>query len=351
VGWMIYGANGYTGELIAREAKRQGKSPTLTGRSEAKIAALGEELQLPTGVFSLTSPAEAAQQLQGISLVLNCAGPFSQTSSVMMQACMAAHAHYLDITGEIAVFESAHRLDAQAKEAGVMLCPGVGFDVVPSDCVALMLKRALPDAMQLALGFDMTAKNMSKGTATSLVESLGRNGMVRRNGVLAGFPVGSGLRRIDFGRGERLGMPVPWGDVATAYYTTGIPNITVYAPVSAAQAAVARWEGALAPLLRAAAVQKWLKSWVEKNIQGPDATVREANKCWVWGEAVNADGQRKTVRIVTLEGYALTVVAALAIADHVMAREPPSGFCTPAALMGADFILTLPGTSLLTSPH
>jgi short subunit dehydrogenase-like uncharacterized protein len=182
VGWMIYGANGYTGELIAREAKRQGKSPTLTGRSEAKIAALGEELQLPTGVFSLTSPAEAAQQLQGISLVLNCAGPFSQTSSVMMQACMAAHAHYLDITGEIAVFESAHRLDAQAKEAGVMLCPGVGFDVVPSDCVALMLKRALPDAMQLALGFDMTAKNMSKGTATSLVESLGRNGMVRRNG-------------------------------------------------------------------------------------------------------------------------------------------------------------------------
>ena len=347
---MIYGANGYTGELIAREAKRQGKSLILAGRSEAKIAALGEELQLPARVVPLTSLAEAAKALDEISLVLNCAGPFSQTASLMMQACMAARAHYLDITGEIAVFEAAHRLDGQAKAAGVMLCPGVGFDVVPTDCAALMLKRALPDATRLALGFDMTAKNMSKGTAKTLVESLGKSGMVRRNGVLTEFPVGSGLRRIDFGRGERFAMPVPWGDVATAYYTTGIPNITVYAPISPVQGAIVRLGGALvAPLFRSAPVQEWLKSWVEKNVRGPDAAVRETNKCWIWGRAVNAGGERKTVRIVTLEGYALTVVAALAIADYVLAHPPPSGYCTPAALMGADFILTLPGTSMLTS--
>jgi short subunit dehydrogenase-like uncharacterized protein len=349
--WMIYGANGYTGELIAREAKKQGKTPILAGRSEAKIAALGNELRLPARVFALTSPAEVTQRLNEISLVLNCAGPFSQTALGMMQACIAARAHYLDITGEIAVFETAHRLDSQAKAAGVALCPGVGFDVVPTDCAALMLKRALPDTPELALGFDMTGRNMSKGTAKTLIEGLGKSGMVRRNGALVEFPVGRGLRRIDFGRGERLAMPVPWGDVATAYYTTGIPNITVYAPVSPAQAAIARFNGALAPLLRSAAAQDLLKSRVEKNVRGPERAVREANKCWVWGEAVNANGGRKTIRIITLEGYSLTVVAALAAADHVLTHEPPSGFCTPAALMGADFILTLPGTSLLTSPQ
>jgi short subunit dehydrogenase-like uncharacterized protein len=350
--WMIYGANGYTGELIAREAKRQGKGPLVAGRSEAKIAALADELRLPARVFSLASPEEATKQLQGISLVLNCAGPFSQqTASAMMQVCMTARVHYLDITGEIAVFEFAHRLDSQAKTAGVMLCPGVGFDVVPTDCAALMLKKALPDARELALGFDMTGRNMSKGTAKTFVEGLGKSGMVRRNGALTKVPVGTGLRRIDFGRGERLAMPVPWGDVATAYYTTGIPNITVYAPVSPAQAAIARLGGALSPLLRSAPVQDRLKSWTEKNIRGPDAALRGANKCWVWGEAVNADRRRKTIRIVTLEGYALTVVAALAIVGHVIEREPPSGFCTPAALMGANFILTLPGTSVLTSPQ
>src|SRR5262249_46266532 len=157
---------------------------------EAKITALANELELPARVFALTSPGEMTKALQGISLVLNCAGPFSQTAFVMIQACMAARAHYLDITGEIAVFESAHRLDGKAKAAGIVLCPGAGFDVVPTDCTALMLKRALPDATQLALGFDMTAKNMSQGTAKTLVEGLGKSGMVRHNGALVAFPVG-----------------------------------------------------------------------------------------------------------------------------------------------------------------
>lgn len=345
--WMIYGANGYTGELIAREAKRLGKSPVLAGRSATKIAALAGELQLPERVFSLGSPAEIEQGLSGISLVLNCAGPFSQTAGPMIQACIAARAHYLDITGEIDVFEYAHRRDADAKAAGVLLCPGVGFDVVPTDCVALMLKSALPNATELALGFDMTGRNMSKGTAKTFVEGLGKSGKVRRGGLLVDYPAGSGLRQIDFGRGERLAMPIPWGDVATAYYTTAIPNIKVYTPVSPASAAVVRLAARAAPLLRMSAVQNWLKAWAGKNVKGPDARKREANKSWVWGEAAAANGERKVIRIVTLEGYMLTVLAALAIADHVLTHACPAGFLTPAALMGAGFILTLPGTSIL----
>ena len=349
--WMLYGANGYTGALIARRAKSEGKSPILAGRNAPEITALSDELQLPARVFSLGSPAAIEEALRGVPLVLNCAGPFSKTALPMMRACIAARVHYLDITGEIAVFESAHRLDADAKAAGVILCPGVGFDVVPTDCAALMLKQALPEATELALGFDMTGRNMSKGTAKTFVESLGKSGMVRREGRLVEFPIGRGSRRIDFGRGERLAMPVPWGDVFTAYYTTGIPSITVYAPVSQLSAAFARLNSVLAPLFRSAAAQNWLKSWAEKNVSGPDASTRKANKCWVWGEAADAEGRRKTIRIVTLEGYALTVVAALAVADHVLAHESLAGFWTPAALMGANFILTLPGTSTLTSPQ
>jgi short subunit dehydrogenase-like uncharacterized protein len=348
--WMIYGANGYTGALIAREAKSRGKSPILAGRNEPQIATLRDELQLPARAFSLGSPTAIAEALRGISLVLNCAGPFSKTALPMMRACIAARVHYLDITGEIAVFESAHRLDAEAKPAGVVLCPGVGFDVVPTDCVALMLKRALPEATELALGFTMSGRNMSKGTAKTLVESLGKSGRVRRGGLLVEFPVGRGTRRIDFGRGERLAMPIPWGDVSTAYYTTGIPNITVYTPISPFSAAISRLNSVLAPLFRSAAAQNWLKSWVEKSVGGPDATTRKANRCWVWGEARDAEGHRKTIRITTLEGYSLTVVAALAVAEHVLANSVPGGFCTPAALMGADFVLTLPGTSMLTAP-
>jgi short subunit dehydrogenase-like uncharacterized protein len=349
--WMIYGAYGYTGELIAREAKRQGKSPILAGRYAAKIAALSMELKLPSRVFPLGEPSEIAGPLRGVHLVLNCAGPFSKTADPLMRACLEAKAHYLDITGEIEILEGAHRLDAQAKEAGVVLCPGAGFDVVPTDCIALMLKKALPGAIELALGFDVSSRRMSAGTAKTLVESLGKSGKVRRAGRLIDFPLGTGLRRIDFGNGEKLAMPIPWGDVASAFYTTGIPNITVFTPASAATAALARLSEAAAPILRLRHLQRWLAKRIGANVKGPDAETREATPSWVWGEARDAQGESRVIRIATLNGYTLTVSSALAMAEHLMANPCPPGCWTPAALMGEDFILRLPGTSLLTPPQ
>jgi len=139
--WMIYGANGYTGELIAREAKSRGRTPVLAGRSASKVTALAKELRLSPKVFALDSPAGIVEALRGVRLVLNCAGPFSKTAGPLMRACMSAKADYLDITGEIDVLEGAHCFDADAKSVGVVLCPGAGFDVVPTDCIALMLKR------------------------------------------------------------------------------------------------------------------------------------------------------------------------------------------------------------------
>ncbi len=102
--WMLYGANGYTGALIARRAKSEGKSPILAGRNARAIAALSEELQLPSRLFSLESPAAIEEGLRGVSLILHCAGPFSTTALTMMRACIAARVHYLEITGEITVF-------------------------------------------------------------------------------------------------------------------------------------------------------------------------------------------------------------------------------------------------------
>ena len=349
--WMIYGANGYTGELIVREAKRQGKSPLVGGRNAAKIAALASELDLPSKVFHIGMPSEIADELRGLRLVLNCAGPFSKTAEPLMQACIAAKAHYLDITGEIDVLEGAHRFDADARAAGVVLCPGAGFDVVPTDCVALMLKKALPGASELALGFEVTSRRMSAGTAKTTVEGLGKGGKIRRAGRIVDASLGRGLRRIDFGRGEKLAMPIPWGDVASAYYTTGIPNITVFTPISPALAALARLAEVFAPVLRSPWLRNWLIERIETNVKGPDASTRESTPSFVWGEAKGAKGHSQVIRIVTLNGYSLTVFSALGIAEHLLANDCPPGCWTPASLMGENFVLRLPGTSLLTSPQ
>ena len=167
--FLIYGANGYTGELIAREAVRRGMKPILAGRSQEKIGKLAAELACQSVVFDLDDHTSLVQVLSHVSAVLHCAGPFSATARSMMQGCLATHVHYFDITGEIAVFELAHSVHEKALRAGIVLCPGTGFDVVPTDCLALALKHALPDATHLALGFD-SRSGLSKGTAKTTIE-------------------------------------------------------------------------------------------------------------------------------------------------------------------------------------
>ncbi len=343
---MIYGANGYTGELIAREAAGRKMTPVLAGRTRAKIEPLARELGLEARVFDLRDGQATAAGLQGMSLVLHCAGPFSATAAPMMAACLAVRAHYLDITGEVSVFEHAQSQDAAARAAGIVVCPGVGFDVIPTDCVAATLKAALPDATHLALGFD-SRSGFSPGTAKTSIEGLAQGGKIRKDGRIVAVPLAYKTRRIDFGDGEKLAMTIPWGDVATAYYTTGIRNIEVYIPGSPAMVARIRRANYVRWLLGCAPVQSFLKRRIEKSVRGPSAERRDALPTYVWGEALNAKGEIKTARIKTANGYSLTVTGALAVVEHLMGNPVQGGAYTPARLVGPDLVTRLPGSGPL----
>ncbi len=99
-----------------------------------------------------------------------------------MNGCIAAGADYMDITGEIEVIELGHSLDARAKEAGVAVIPAVGFDVVPSDCLAAMLADRLPNARVLQLAFTAMG-GLSPGTTKTMLEAMpagGRRGSTAR---------------------------------------------------------------------------------------------------------------------------------------------------------------------------
>ncbi|HEV3204582.1 MAG TPA: saccharopine dehydrogenase NADP-binding domain-containing protein, partial [Gemmataceae bacterium] len=225
--YLIYGASGYTGALIAREALGRGHKPILAGRNAGNVAKLARDLGLDHRVFSLASASAIDEGIKGVRAVLHCAGPFFHTSQPMVAACLRNTIHYLDITGEIQVFEACAARDQEAKRAGIMLMPGVGFDVVPSDCLAAHLKRRLPSATALALGF-FSKGGLSRGTATTMTENIHRGGAVRKGGVLTPVPAAWKTRTIDFGAGPMPAMTIPWGDVSTAYHSTRIPNIEVY---------------------------------------------------------------------------------------------------------------------------
>lgn len=344
--WLIYGANGYTGELIAREAARRGMRPILAGRHRERIAALANELHLAYRVADLNDQVALDACLHDAALILHCAGPFAHTAQLMLAACLRQHAHYMDITGEIEVFEAAAAFDAEAKAAQVMVLPGAGFDVVPTDCLAAILKTRLPEATDLTLAFRGLG-HMSRGTTLTGLEGMAANGMIRRNGQLMPVPLGWKTRLIDFGRGPVLTVVIPWGDVATAYYSTGIPNIEVYTAFPKTLIRLMQMSRYLTPVLRLPIVQSAVGAVIARQPSGPTDEQRAGSNSAVWGEVRAADGRTLTARFTTPNGYTLTVLTTLKIVEAALTGHAPIGFQTPSRAYGADFIFSIEGVTKL----
>lgn len=344
--WMIYGAYGYSGELTARNAVKRGLSPVLAGRSEEKLKPLAAELGLSYRAFGLDDVAALTEQLKDIGAVTHCAGPFSATAEPMMKACIQAQTHYADITGEIEVFELAHQLSGLAKAAGIVLCPGVGFDVIPTDCVAAALKEAMPDATDLTLGFD-SRSGFSPGTAKTSVEGLAGGNKVRENGHIVTKPLGKLTRKIDFGDGEKTAMSIPWGDVSTAFHSTAIPNISVFIPMPPAKIKQAQKLNYVKWLLNFGFIQNMLKKNAGK-VRGPNEEKRAKQITHVWGEVKNAAGDTKVARIKTANGYNVTWQGGILIPQKLMNDAPAEGgHYTPSMLMGSRFVETLEGSETI----
>ncbi|HTU18212.1 MAG TPA: saccharopine dehydrogenase NADP-binding domain-containing protein [Gemmataceae bacterium] len=340
--FLLYGANGYTGRLIAREAVVRGLRPVLAGRNAVAVGALARELGLEHRIFSLDDAVATRAGLEGVQAVLHCAGPFAHTAEPMVNACLEARVHYLDITGEIRVFERLAARDTEAMAAGILLLPGAGFDVVPTDCLAAHLHRRLPAAKHLALAFHGIGR-FSRGTATTIVENLHEGGVVRRGGALVSVPSAWRTRDINFGEGPRLAVTIPWGDVSTAYRSTGISDIEVYTASSRWQLRFMRLSRFLGWALRSSPVQTFLKHRIQAGPPGPTDEERARGRTYLWGEVEDAAGRRMVSRLRGPEGYTFTMLTALAAMARVLAGDAPPGYQTPSLAYGPDFVLEAPG--------
>jgi short subunit dehydrogenase-like uncharacterized protein len=344
-GILLYGANGYTGELIAREAAKRNLPVTLSGRSKQAIETLATELHLPYIILDLQNTDALERAIASFQVVLHAAGPFIHTAEPMIRACLKNGVHYLDITGEILVFELAASLDEEAKNRGVMLMPGTGFDVVPTDCAARSLYDQMPDAVRLELAFGMQGGRVSRGTALTAVENLGANGLIRKEGKLTEVPFGYKTLTVRFDEGvHRFCMTIPWGDISTAWRTTKIPNIETYMAIKPAAFRSSlflfryfKW------LITKPFIKGRIRSAILKGKPGPDEQERTTGKAFVWGRTTHAEGKTLEVRYQLPEAYHLTALSSVLIASKVLSGNFQPGYQTPAGLYGADLILEIPG--------
>ncbi|RYF69764.1 MAG: saccharopine dehydrogenase [Cytophagaceae bacterium] len=344
--FLLYGANGYTARLILEKAAQFGLNPILSGRDEGKLRPLAEQYGLSYRVADLTDEIALNNAMRDVPVVLHCAGPFSKTALPMQQACLRNGVHYLDITGEIAVFEQGAALDRQAREREVMLMSGVGFDVVPTDCLAMYLHNKLPDATYLQLAFANDGGSLSHGTAQTAVDNLGQGGLVRENGKLTVVPYAHKVLNVTFANGQTIPcMSIPWGDVSTAYYTTGILNIETFIGSTPASIRMAKLGNSLNWLLKRKGIQKWVSGQITKRVTGPDEATRTKAKTQVWGRVGNRNGKTIEARLTGPEGYNLTALSALIITKKVLQGNVKPGFQTPAGLYGANLVLEIEGVT------
>jgi short subunit dehydrogenase-like uncharacterized protein len=336
-GWMVYGANGYAGELVARLAVARGERPVLAGRNGPAVRRLAQELGCESVVIALDDAAALRSALGEVRSVAHCAGPFAVTAAPMVAACIAVGVHYLDITGEIEVVEAVFARSGEATAAGVVLLPGMGFDVVPTDCVASMLYAQLPSATELELAIRAEG-GLSRGTVRT---SIGGGGGWRRvDGRLVPVPVGEPRRRVPFPSGPRTVSALPLGDLSSAFRSTGIPNVTTYAtlPAVARPRLMQRFGVAAlryAPVRAVAdAVARWAPS-------GPSPQARATTRTEVWGEVRDPTGATATMTVTLPNVYDVTADSVVRAVRRIAEVAP--GAHTPSQAFGAGYLSTLDG--------
>lgn len=338
---VVYGSYGYTGKLIVDECARQSLDIVLAGRNEQALIAQSDRTKYPYQVVEIEETDKLKALLTPATLVIHCGGPFLFTAKRMARACLETHTHYTDITGEIAVFELLATYNPEAINAGIMVLPGAGFDVVPTDCLALHLKTRLPDATHLELAFAMSGGGSSRGTAKTAVLGLGEGSRIRKGGQIINVPLHVALKEIDFGSIQTISARIPWGDVSTAYHSTGIPNIEVYMGITNKIAILIRSTRFFNWLLK----QRWLKGFLLKRldrIDGPEGEIRDNSKSFITGKAWS-ENQMVQSRLETPNGYRLTALSSVSIANKILNGNFKPGFQTPSSAYGADMILEFEG--------
>jgi short subunit dehydrogenase-like uncharacterized protein len=341
---VVYGSYGYTGKLIVDECRAKNLNVIPAGRNEEQLKKQSTTSGYSYEVVDSADLKALKALLLPATVVIHCGGPFRYTAQTMSDACLATGTHYTDITGEHQVFETLSLLDQAAKTAGIMIMPGTGFDVVPSDCLALHLKNRLPSATHLQLAFTMSKGGLSRGTKKSMTEGLGYGSLIRKDGKLTPVSLGEKVLEIDFGPFKTKALNIPWGDIATAWRSTGIPNIEVYNGTTDQMISNAKMSNYFGWLLRMRWVKNIMLKQIDKKPPGPSDEKRETGRSYLWGKVSDASGKTVISRLETISGYALTAKTAVLIAEKILKGNFKAGYQTPAMCYGKDLIMEVEGS-------
>jgi len=339
---LIYGATGYTGRLIAERLRNSRRHLVVAGRTADRVQGLAAELGVAGDVIAIDDAEALDSALGDVDVLINAASPFTLTAPALIESCLRTKTHYLDISGELPVFQNAFLHDEAARGRGIMIMPGAGFGIVASDCLAAHVAALVPNAKYLRIA--VRPGSISRGSFRSALRVANSPVSIRRNGRMMLLPVGRLQRAFDFGDGEKECVAVSWADVFTAYHSTGIRNIEAYFEADFASRALYHLGAGVADTMQLNPVKNLIDAIARAWPEGPPEVQRRAEKCVIVAEAEDSWRQVRSARLTTPDGYSFTAEAASAIALRAARGDFLSGFQTPARVYGADLALEFKGT-------
>ncbi|MDX2164544.1 MAG: saccharopine dehydrogenase NADP-binding domain-containing protein [Gammaproteobacteria bacterium] len=322
---LIYGAGGYMGKLFTQYASQK-QLPIVLGSRDFFNSK--EELRL----FSLENTSNIIQYLHDVKLVVNLAGPFVFTQLALIEACLETGTHYIDISGEVPEFESAFRFHEQAKQANIMILPGAGFGVVPTDIAAKLAHQKLPDATHLKLAY-VTVGGATRGTLKTVLKDIHKGGIEIVNGkAVKAMPAKSDFNFEADGKNYRV-VSNPWrGDLFTAQYSTQIANIQTYA----------NFPGFVESMMKGKLL--WLRDFILNRLinllpVGPSEKALKKGKTYIFAEVKNEKGKTARINIKGPEAYVFTAQTLTNISLKIINGDIITGFNTP-SIYGPEIILS-----------
>lgn len=277
--------------------------------------ALAERLGVPGRTFALHDQMAVLEMLQGTRVLLNVAGPFSLTAESLIDAAIAEGIHYLDTTAEFATYALAEERSAAAAAAGVMLVPGVGWDVVPSDAIAVHTAGRVPHPTKLRVALKVTG-GFSPGSVSSAAGIGDLLGLVRAGGHLA--RTNPSPATFDLGEGPEVFNPVPMGDLITAWHSLELDDIEVFMHATGTMPAPG-----------------------DEIPEGPTEAERLGGRYWALAEVTDEDGTVVRSVIETPTGYTYTQLSAVDAAHRVLDGQHTPGFQTPSTAFGPGFATSI----------
>lgn len=337
----LFGATGYTGELIAHALDREKLPFRIAGRSAEKLNALSSSLvSKPSCLVVDLSRNPAYDHLtRDTQVLINCVGPFTDLGERVLRQAALSGVHYLDPSNELGYvlrMQSYHRMAENSKS---IVIPACGFEVALSDCAANLLNEDPSTVFdEIHVIYQMTGTTPSLGTRRSALRSLATSWVSYQNGQWKGVAPVSRKRTFHSNGKPIHALSIPSCESVTFPAHIKVKTISVWMSVNRIQALVgpvlipyyARFLRSIAgPLL-----QKWIA------FGAPDPRKNASQIAPFWIQVVARLGnENKIAQVQGTHPYHLTAEI-LTTAARRLLREPPSmyGVLPPSRLLGDQFL-------------